>query len=116
MQVLVADSNAFFFSYFSFPHPHHPTKLSALPRDAKCGKIQCQGGNDRPILGSNAEILVTNIKLGPQEYSCRGTFFNFGEDIADPALVMPGTVCGHRKVRGSGRCRRVSAEGAGAVG
>ncbi|GCC47315.1 hypothetical protein chiPu_0031588, partial [Chiloscyllium punctatum] len=58
----------------------------------------CQGGNDRPVLGSNAEILVTNIRLGQQEYSCRGTFFNFGEDIADPAMVMPGTVCGHRKV------------------
>ncbi|XP_060678958.1 disintegrin and metalloproteinase domain-containing protein 15, partial [Hemiscyllium ocellatum] len=76
--------------------------------DAKCGKIQCQGGNDRPVLGSNAEILVTNIRLGTQEYSCRGTFFNFGEDIADPAMVMPGTVCGHRKACVNRTCQDIS--------
>ncbi|XP_067878941.1 disintegrin and metalloproteinase domain-containing protein 12 isoform X2 [Heterodontus francisci] len=84
------------------------TFMSCAEVDAKCGKIQCQGGNDRPVLGSNAEILVTNIKVGSKEYSCRGTYFNFGDDIADPAMVMPGTVCGERKACINRKCQDVS--------
>ncbi|XP_072346662.1 disintegrin and metalloproteinase domain-containing protein 12 isoform X2 [Scyliorhinus torazame] len=85
--------------------------VSCAEEDAKCGKIQCQGGNDRPVLGSNAEILVTNIKVGREEYSCRGTFFNFGDDIADPAMVMPGTVCGDNKACINRTCQDISTFG-----
>uniref|UniRef100_UPI00398F1AA5 disintegrin and metalloproteinase domain-containing protein 15 isoform X2 n=1 Tax=Pristiophorus japonicus TaxID=55135 RepID=UPI00398F1AA5 len=88
------------------------TYLKCAEEDAKCGKIQCQGGNDRPVLGSNAEILVTNIKVDKMEYSCRGTYFNFGDDIADPAMVMPGTVCGERKACIDRKCQDVSLFGA----
>ncbi|XP_067832168.1 disintegrin and metalloproteinase domain-containing protein 12 [Heptranchias perlo] len=75
------------------------TFMSCAKEDAKCGKIQCQGGNDRPVLGSNAEIVVTKITVDKKVYSCRGTYFNFGDDITDPAVVMPGTVCGDQKVQ-----------------
>ncbi|XP_041037651.1 disintegrin and metalloproteinase domain-containing protein 12, partial [Carcharodon carcharias] len=88
-------------------HPDR-TFLSCAAKDVKCGKVQCQGGNDRPVLGSNAEILVTNIKVGRDEYSCRGTYFNFGDDIADPAMVMPGTVCGEQKACINRTCQDVS--------
>ncbi|KAF3841975.1 hypothetical protein F7725_023926 [Dissostichus mawsoni] len=43
-------------------------------RDAKCGKIQCQGGANRPVIGTNAVSIETNIPL--QEGGrilCRGT-------------------------------------------
>ncbi|XP_051901816.1 disintegrin and metalloproteinase domain-containing protein 12 isoform X2 [Pristis pectinata] len=87
------------------------TFLSCSEEDTKCGKLQCEGGNDRPVLGSNAKILVTNVRRGGQEYSCRGTHFNLGDDIADPAMVMPGTVCGQGKACIGRRCQDVSAFG-----
>ncbi|XP_078061103.1 disintegrin and metalloproteinase domain-containing protein 12 isoform X2 [Mustelus asterias] len=84
------------------------TFVSCSAEDSKCGKIQCQGGNDRPVLGSSAEVLVTNIKIGQKEHTCRRTFFNFGDDIADPAMVMPGTACGKNKACVNRTCQDIS--------
>lgn len=67
-------------------------------RDVHCGRIQCQGGSDRPLLGSNAEILTTKVKLNQSDFTCRGTYFNLGDDVSDPAMVSHGTACGHNKV------------------
>jgi hypothetical protein len=69
-------------------------------RDAKCGKIQCQGGANRPIIGTNAVSIETNIPL--QEGGrilCRGTHVYLGDDMPDPGLVMSGTKCGDAMVR-----------------
>ncbi|MBN3321140.1 ADA12 protein, partial [Atractosteus spatula] len=71
--------------------------------DVHCGKIQCQGGNDRPLLGSNAEIITTKVLLNRSELTCRGTFFNLGDDVSDPGMVTPGTACGPVKVCNSNR-------------
>lgn len=67
-------------------------------RDVLCGRIQCQGGNDRPLLGSNAEILTTKVRLNHSDFTCRGTFFDLGDDVSDPAMVTQGTSCGQGKV------------------
>ncbi|CAB1344001.1 unnamed protein product, partial [Coregonus sp. 'balchen'] len=67
--------------------------------DARCGKIQCQGGANRPIIGTNAVSIETNIPL--QEGGrilCRGTHVYLGDDMPDPGLVMPGTKCGDAMV------------------
>ncbi|XP_067374057.1 disintegrin and metalloproteinase domain-containing protein 12 isoform X2 [Channa argus] len=64
-------------------------------RDAKCGKIQCQGGATRPVIGTNAVSIETNIPL--QEGGrilCRGTHVYLGDDMPDPGLVLAGTKCG----------------------
>lgn len=64
-------------------------------RDAKCGKIQCQGGANRPVIGTNAVSIETNIPL--QEGGrilCRGTHVYLGDDMPDPGLVLAGTKCG----------------------
>ncbi|KAI4893576.1 hypothetical protein NFI96_021374, partial [Prochilodus magdalenae] len=64
-------------------------------RDAKCGKIQCQGGANRPVIGTNAVSIETNIPL--QEGGrilCRGTHVYLGDDMPDPGLVLTGTKCG----------------------
>uniref|UniRef100_A0A3Q3WK70 Uncharacterized protein n=1 Tax=Mola mola TaxID=94237 RepID=A0A3Q3WK70_MOLML len=69
-------------------------------RDAKCGKIQCQGGANRPIIGTNAVSIETNIPL--QEGGrilCRGTHVYLGDDMPDPGLVLTGTKCGDGMVR-----------------
>uniref|UniRef100_A0A667XYK0 ADAM metallopeptidase domain 12 n=1 Tax=Myripristis murdjan TaxID=586833 RepID=A0A667XYK0_9TELE len=69
-------------------------------RDAKCGKIQCQGGANRPVIGTNAVSIETNIPL--QEGGrilCRGTHVYLGDDMPDPGLVLAGTKCGEGMVR-----------------
>ena len=68
--------------------------------DAKCGKIQCQGGANRPVIGTNAVSIETNIPL--QEGGrilCRGTHVYLGDDMPDPGLVLTGTKCGNGMVR-----------------
>uniref|UniRef100_A0A3Q1GTX0 ADAM metallopeptidase domain 12 n=1 Tax=Acanthochromis polyacanthus TaxID=80966 RepID=A0A3Q1GTX0_9TELE len=68
-------------------------------RDAKCGKIQCQGGSNRPVIGTNAVSIETNIPL--QEGGrilCRGTHVYLGDDMPDPGLVLAGTKCGDSMV------------------
>uniref|UniRef100_A0A8C4M635 ADAM metallopeptidase domain 12 n=1 Tax=Equus asinus asinus TaxID=83772 RepID=A0A8C4M635_EQUAS len=81
-------------------------------RDAKCGKIQCQGGASRPVIGTNAVSIETNIPL--QEGGrilCRGTHVYLGDDMPDPGLVLAGTKCADGKVCLNRRCQNVSVFG-----
>ncbi|XP_068576844.1 disintegrin and metalloproteinase domain-containing protein 12 isoform X1 [Cebidichthys violaceus] len=81
-------------------------------RDAKCGKIQCQGGANRPVIGTNAVSIETNIPL--QEGGrilCRGTHVYLGDDMPDPGLVLAGTKCGDGTVCLNRRCQNVSVFG-----
>ncbi|XP_054898583.1 disintegrin and metalloproteinase domain-containing protein 12-like isoform X4 [Poeciliopsis prolifica] len=78
-------------------------------RDAKCGKIQCQGGANRPVIGTNAVSIETNIPL--QEGGrilCRGTHVYLGDDMPDPGLVLTGTKCGDGMMCLNRRCQNVS--------
>lgn len=78
-------------------------------RDAKCGKIQCQGGANRPVIGTNAVSIETNIPL--QEGGrilCRGTHVYLGDDMPDPGLVLSGTKCGDGTVSGQFIMKRQS--------
>lgn len=69
-------------------------------RDAKCGKIQCQGGANRPVIGTNAVSIETNIPLQEGgKILCRGTHVYLGDDMPDPGLVLAGTKCEDGKVR-----------------
>ncbi|XP_041866767.1 disintegrin and metalloproteinase domain-containing protein 12 isoform X2 [Melanotaenia boesemani] len=81
-------------------------------RDAKCGKIQCQGGANRPVIGTNAVSIETNIPL--QEGGrilCRGTHVYLGDDMPDPGLVLAGTKCGDSMVCLNRQCQNVSVFG-----
>ncbi|XP_036979419.1 disintegrin and metalloproteinase domain-containing protein 12 isoform X2 [Acanthopagrus latus] len=81
-------------------------------RDAKCGKIQCQGGANRPVIGTNAVSIETNIPL--QEGGrilCRGTHVYLGDDMPDPGLVLAGTKCGDDMVCLNRQCQNVSVFG-----
>uniref|UniRef100_A0A2K6FVB4 ADAM metallopeptidase domain 12 n=1 Tax=Propithecus coquereli TaxID=379532 RepID=A0A2K6FVB4_PROCO len=78
-------------------------------RDAKCGKIQCQGGASRPVIGTNAVSIETNIPL--QEGGrilCRGTHVYLGDDMPDPGLVLAGTKCADGKICLNRRCQNIS--------
>lgn len=79
---------------------YFPPVLCCFCRDAKCGKIQCQGGANRPVIGTNAVSIETNIPM--QEGGrilCRGTHVYLGDDMPDPGLVLTGTKCGDSMVR-----------------
>ncbi|XP_006880193.1 PREDICTED: disintegrin and metalloproteinase domain-containing protein 12 [Elephantulus edwardii] len=81
-------------------------------RDAKCGKIQCQGGASRPVIGTNAVSIETNIPL--QEGGrilCRGTHVYLGDDMPDPGLVLTGTKCADGKICLNRRCQNISVFG-----
>ncbi|XP_036378407.1 disintegrin and metalloproteinase domain-containing protein 12-like [Megalops cyprinoides] len=78
-------------------------------RDAKCGKIQCQGGANRPVIGTNAVSIETNIPL--QEGGrilCRGTHVYLGDDMPDPGLVLTGTKCGEGMMCLNRQCQNIS--------
>lgn len=74
--------------------------VHSISRDAKCGKIQCQGGANRPVIGTNAVSIETNIPLQEGgKILCRGTHVYLGDDMPDPGLVLTGTKCGDGMVR-----------------
>ncbi|XP_057196287.1 disintegrin and metalloproteinase domain-containing protein 15 isoform X1 [Triplophysa rosa] len=82
--------------------------IACAKGDVHCGRIQCQGGSDRPLLGSNAEILTTKVKLNMSDFTCRGTYLNLGDDVSDPAMVSQGSACGHNKACVDQRCQDIS--------
>lgn len=78
---------------------HHFLLCLLRCSDVHCGRIQCQGGRERPLLGTNAEILTTTVRFNHSDLVCRGTFFHLGDDVSDPATVAQGTACSPGKVR-----------------
>ncbi|XP_066538571.1 disintegrin and metalloproteinase domain-containing protein 15 isoform X2 [Hoplias malabaricus] len=87
------------------------TYIPCSNADVQCGRIQCQGGNDRPLLGSNAEILTTKVRLNHSDFTCRGAYFDLGDDVSDPAMVAQGTACAPGKVCLEQHCQDVSVFG-----
>uniref|UniRef100_A0A8C9XXJ8 ADAM metallopeptidase domain 15 n=1 Tax=Sander lucioperca TaxID=283035 RepID=A0A8C9XXJ8_SANLU len=79
--------------------------------DVHCGRIQCQGGRERPLLGTNAEILTTTVRFNHSDLVCRGTFFHLGDDVSDPATVAQGTACSPGKACLNQKCQDVSVFG-----
>ncbi|XP_068585947.1 disintegrin and metalloproteinase domain-containing protein 15 isoform X2 [Cebidichthys violaceus] len=73
--------------------------------DVHCGRIQCQGGRERPLLGTNAEILTTTVRFNHSDLVCRGTFFHLGDDVSDPATVAQGTACSLGKACLNQKCQ-----------
>uniref|UniRef100_A0A672FQW0 ADAM metallopeptidase domain 12 n=1 Tax=Salarias fasciatus TaxID=181472 RepID=A0A672FQW0_SALFA len=81
-------------------------------RDAKCGKIQCQGGANRPVIGTNAVSIETNIPLQDGgKILCRGTHVYLGDDMPDPGLVLTGTKCGDGRMCLNRQCQNISVFG-----
>ncbi|XP_068426841.1 disintegrin and metalloproteinase domain-containing protein 12 isoform X3 [Clinocottus analis] len=79
--------------------------------DVHCGRIQCQGGRERPLLGTNAEILTTKVRFNHSDLVCRGTFFHLGDDVSDPATVNQGTACSGGKACLNQKCQDASVFG-----
>uniref|UniRef100_A0A8C9M5K0 ADAM metallopeptidase domain 33 n=1 Tax=Panthera tigris altaica TaxID=74533 RepID=A0A8C9M5K0_PANTA len=73
--------------------------LPCAQRDAQCGKLQCLGGEQRPLAPHTVPVDST-VGLGSSEVTCRGVFLLPGVqlDLYDVGLVEPGTQCGPRMV------------------
>lgn len=79
--------------------------LPCSDQDVLCGLVQCQGGRDRPLLWTTAEILTTRVHWDQQDLVCRGTFSHMGQDVSDPSSVSTGIVCGPGKACVDQRCQ-----------
>ncbi|XP_028649923.1 disintegrin and metalloproteinase domain-containing protein 15 isoform X5 [Erpetoichthys calabaricus] len=77
-------------------------------QDVHCGKIQCRGGSNRPLLGSNVEIINMKVRVNKTDIRCRKTYINFGNDVVNHSLVMSGTACGKNKACINNKCQDVS--------
>ncbi|KAM9330285.1 disintegrin and metalloproteinase domain-containing protein 19-like [Gastrophryne carolinensis] len=81
------------------------------PRDAKCGKIQCESSATKPKQGNTASIDNT-IHYNGYGVKCRGTYSyatqNEDGDSSDPGLVMTGTKCGDGMVCRDRQCQNAS--------
>ncbi|XP_017912895.1 PREDICTED: disintegrin and metalloproteinase domain-containing protein 33 isoform X5 [Capra hircus] len=68
-------------------------------RDARCGKLQCQGG-EQSALVPHAVPVDSTVHLGSREVTCRGASVLPGAqlDLPDLGLVEAGTQCGPRMV------------------
>uniref|UniRef100_A0A8C2T649 ADAM metallopeptidase domain 33 n=1 Tax=Coturnix japonica TaxID=93934 RepID=A0A8C2T649_COTJA len=91
---------------------HLPSSwLCPAPRDAMCGKIQCQSSAKKPQ-GTNTVSIDTTIRFNGREVKCRGTYMYTAkddeEDLSDPGLVMTGTKCGDGMVCKDRRCQNAS--------
>ncbi|XP_078406654.1 disintegrin and metalloproteinase domain-containing protein 19 [Cetorhinus maximus] len=80
-------------------------------RNAKCGKIQCQSGAEKP-LDANAVAIDTTIILDGRNVQCRGTHVyttpELEGEILDPGLVMTGTKCTEKHICFEGQCQNAS--------
>ncbi|XP_045689263.1 disintegrin and metalloproteinase domain-containing protein 33 isoform X3 [Phyllostomus hastatus] len=78
-------------------------------RDAQCGKLQCQGGEQSPRAPHTMPVDST-IRLGSLEVTCRGAFLLPGAqlDLPDLGLVEPGTQCGPTMVCQDRRCQNTT--------
>ncbi|XP_016518921.1 disintegrin and metalloproteinase domain-containing protein 15 isoform X2 [Poecilia formosa] len=83
--------------------------IPCASRDVLCGRIQCQGGTERPLLGSIAQILT--VRFNHSDLVCRGTFFHLDDDMSDPATVAQGTACGPGKACLNQKCEDASVFG-----
>uniref|UniRef100_A0A8C9A614 ADAM metallopeptidase domain 33 n=1 Tax=Prolemur simus TaxID=1328070 RepID=A0A8C9A614_PROSS len=68
-------------------------------RDTPCGKLQCQGGEQSPLVPYTVPVDST-VHLDGSEVTCRGVLVLHGAqlDLLDMGLVEPGTQCGPRMV------------------
>ncbi|XP_067903609.1 disintegrin and metalloproteinase domain-containing protein 12-like [Heterodontus francisci] len=75
--------------------------------DVQCGRIQCMGGNEKPLRGGSVQILTSSITAEGVTYVCRGTFSTLA-DASSPDLVRQGTKCGDNKACIESKCQNVA--------
>uniref|UniRef100_A0A8C0WCT0 Disintegrin and metalloproteinase domain-containing protein 33 n=1 Tax=Castor canadensis TaxID=51338 RepID=A0A8C0WCT0_CASCN len=85
--------------------------LPCAQRDAQCGKLQCQDGEQSPLVPHVVPVTST-IRLEGREVTCRGALALPAAqlNLLDLGLVEPGTQCGPRMVCQDRRCQNVTSQ------
>ncbi|XP_058143456.1 disintegrin and metalloproteinase domain-containing protein 33 isoform X7 [Dasypus novemcinctus] len=80
-----------------------------VQRDARCGKLQCQGGERSPRAPHAARVDST-VHLGGRKITCTGAVALPGAplDLPGLGLVETGTQCGPGMVCQDGRCQNAT--------
>ncbi|CAO2578709.1 Disintegrin and metalloproteinase domain-containing protein 33, partial [Lemmus lemmus] len=89
------------------------SKGSFLPcaqRDAQCGKLLCQGGEQTPFVLQRVLTTDSTILLEGHGVACQGVFIlpDTQLDQLDLGLVEPGTRCGPKMVCQDRHCRNAT--------
>uniref|UniRef100_F6VBC2 Zinc metalloproteinase n=1 Tax=Ciona intestinalis TaxID=7719 RepID=F6VBC2_CIOIN len=88
---------------YSFSRP--PSECFTPPSlrtNSKCGKLQCSGGADRPIVARDRYAFKNTID---RKYECKTiSSDDNATDVSDPGLVRDGTRCGDGKICNDGKC------------
>nr|CAB3219988.1 disintegrin and metalloproteinase domain-containing protein 12 [Phallusia mammillata] len=73
--------------------------------NAKCGKLQCTGGNTHPIVNRNYNAYKNTITIDGVKTVCKTTHSDANaSDVSDPGLVKDGSTCGNGMVCSDGTC------------
>ncbi|XP_078487165.1 zinc metalloproteinase-disintegrin-like NaMP isoform X1 [Ciona intestinalis] len=76
--------------------------IKCTKEDSKCGKLQCSGGGDRPIVARDRYAFKNTIE---RKYECKTiSSDDNATDVSDPGLVRDGTRCGDGKICNDGKC------------
>ncbi|XP_061421315.1 disintegrin and metalloproteinase domain-containing protein 12-like isoform X2 [Lethenteron reissneri] len=84
--------------------------VTCTEEHALCGKLQCEGGAEAPVVGGGAVTIRTTVPTrGGRRVLCKGV--HVYSDIPDPGLALAGTTCGPRKICHNRECVNVSTLG-----
>ncbi|CAK8682793.1 unnamed protein product [Clavelina lepadiformis] len=79
--------------------------IKCTTENAKCGKLQCQGGNTRPLIGTTRVAYQNTISSDGVQKRCKTVGSLNSTDVSDLGVVRPGTMCDTGKVCDSGECK-----------
>lgn len=74
-------------------------------QDAKCGKLWCLSGRQRPVIGIQRDVMSSFWLVGDEKITCKGTSLLMGLDAPEAAMTLEGTKCGDGKVCLNRQCR-----------
>ncbi|XP_076825747.1 uncharacterized protein LOC143471228 isoform X2 [Clavelina lepadiformis] len=82
---------------------------SCTTEHSMCGKLQCDGGNRRPVDPQFSYAFRNRIIVGNEVVKCFTVASNDApDDVIHPGLVKNGTMCGSGKICGDGYCLPMS--------
>ncbi|XP_076825751.1 zinc metalloproteinase-disintegrin-like MTP8 isoform X1 [Clavelina lepadiformis] len=79
--------------------------IKCTPENAKCGKLQCQGGNTKPLISTAQKAYRNTITSGDVQTKCKTIGSLNSADVIDLGVVRQGTMCDIGKVCDSGECK-----------
>ena len=77
------------------------SQIKNLFRNAKCGKLVCQGGSTTPVIGRDRTKYITSVSTnnGQDVVKCKTIASSVTDnDVTEIGLVRKGTSCGKEKV------------------